>query len=437
MHRVRTRKQTMTKPKTLLPILLLCAMFFAFGFVTWVNAILIPFFKTAFELDHFSSYLVAFAFYISYLVISLPATYLLKKRGFKTGMSLGFWIMATGTLLFIPAAYFKQYAIFLLALLIIGTGLAIVQTVVNPYVTLLGKQEHAARRISIMGICNKVAGIIAPVFLGSFIFLNKDQQFLDALHHMPPAAKEVFLISFIRRVIPPYITVSVVLVALGALVRFPILPEIDVQKTDEQAPAPQKIIHYPHLILGALAIFFHVGSQVVAIDTVISYTRDMGLPMEKARYFPSAVLFMTICGYFLGIVFVPWKFSQLTALRICSVLGLSLSSLVLLCHLQISIWGNTLSASVIFLTMLGLANSMIWACIWPLALERLGDKVRVGSSLLIMGLCGNAIMPLIYGYLADHIGLQNAYVILLPCYSYLVFFALRGYKLNTWKLRSN
>ncbi|UOE46611.1 sugar MFS transporter [Mucilaginibacter sp. SMC90] len=427
----------MTKPKTLIPMLLLCAMFFAFGFVTWVNAILIPFFKTAFELDHFTSYLVAFAFYISYLVISLPAAYLLKRRGFKTGMSLGFLIMATGTMLFVPAAYFKQYAVFLLALLVIGTGLAIVQTAVNPYVTLLGKQEHAARRISIMGICNKVAGIIAPVFLGSFIFLNKDQQFINALHHMQPVAKEIFLTGFIRRVIPPYIVVSLVLAALGALVRLPILPEIEVQQQDDQPSAPQKIIHYPHLILGALAIFFHVGSQVVAIDTVISYTRDMGLPMEKARYFPSAVLFMTICGYFLGIVFVPWKFSQLTALRICSSLGLSLSVLVLFCRMQFSLWGHTLSVSVIFLTMLGLANSMIWACIWPLSLDRLGNKVRVGSSLLIMGLCGNAIMPLIYGYLADHIGLQNAYVILLPCYAYLVFFAIRGYKLNTWKLRNN
>lgn len=418
-------------------MLLLCAMFFAFGFVTWVNAILIPFFKTAFELDHFTSYLVAFAFYISYLVISLPAAYLLKRRGFKTGMSLGFLIMATGTMLFVPAAYFKQYAVFLLALLVIGIGLAIVQTAVNPYVTLLGKQEHAARRISIMGICNKVAGIIAPVFLGSFIFLNKDQQFINALHHMQPVAKEIFLTGFIRRVIPPYIVVSLVLAALGALVRLPILPEIEVQQQDDQPSAPQKIIHYPHLILGALAIFFHVGSQVVAIDTVISYTRDMGLPMEKARYFPSAVLFMTICGYFLGIVFVPWKFSQLTALRICSSLGLSLSVLVLFCRMQFSLWGHTLSVSVIFLTMLGLANSMIWACIWPLSLDRLGNKVRVGSSLLIMGLCGNAIMPLIYGYLADHIGLQNAYVILLPCYAYLVFFAIRGYKLNTWKLRNN
>jgi len=426
----------MRKSSNFQNLALIGLMFFAFGFVTWINAILIPFFKIAFDLDHLRAYLVTFAFYISYLTVSIPVSFFLKRKGFKAGMTLGFCIMAMGSLLFIPAAGFRQYSIFLTGLFITGIGLAFVQTAVNPYVTLLGEKEKAAQRISIMGICNKTAGIIAPILFSSLVFLKKDSALLNNLKTLSPASREVFLDELVGRVITPYIIVTVILLLLGLFVRFSSLPEINNQNNNvsaNESESKKKIVHYPHVVLGAFAIFFHVGSQVIAIDTIINYARESGLPMDVAKFFPSAILFTTICGYLLGILFVPARLSQLHMLRVCSLLGFSLATLAIFSKSIVMVSGYQVPVSLFFLMLLGLANSMIWACIWPLSLDRLGSKVNIGSSLLVMGLCGNALLPLVYGYLADHLGLQNAYLVLLPCYGYLLFFALRGYKLNTWK----
>ena len=149
--------------KNVMPIVIIGVMFFVFGFATWINAMLIPYFKIACELTNFESYLVTFAFYISYLAVSVPASFLLKRTGFKNGMMIGFWIMAAGAFIFIPAAETRTYGLFLCGLFLIGIGLAILQTAANPYVTILGPKERAAQRISILGICNKTAEIIAPI----------------------------------------------------------------------------------------------------------------------------------------------------------------------------------------------------------------------------------------------------------------------------------
>src|SRR5690606_25347974 len=152
-----TSTYALDKKGTIISIGIIGMMFFVFGFVSWVNAILIPYFKIACELTNFQSYLVAFAFYISYLVMSMPSSYLLKRVGYKKGIVIGFWIMALGALLFVPAAYGRTYMIFLVGLFTLGTGLAVLQTVANLYITLIGDRERAAQRISIMGICNKGA----------------------------------------------------------------------------------------------------------------------------------------------------------------------------------------------------------------------------------------------------------------------------------------
>jgi glucose/galactose transporter len=421
--------------KNIIPLMIICIVFFVFGFATWINAVLIPYFKIACQLTNFQSYLVTFAFYISYLVISVPSSFLLKKIGFKKGMMIGFWIMATGAFVFIPAAMIRSYHLFLIGLFIIGIGLAILQTAANPYVTILGAQERAAQRISIMGICNKTAGIIAPLLLAAVIIKPGDTQLFKDIQLMDEMHKNHALDMLIKRVILPYAFVGCVLTLLGVLIRYSPLPEIDRLEEEEDLPDESdktKIFHFPYLILGAVAIFFHVGSQVIAIDTIIPYAQSMGMPLTEAKVFPSYTLFATICGYLLGITLIPWGISQKNALRVCTVLGFTLSLLVVITGGQVNFLGHQADISLWFIVFLGFANSMIWAGIWPLALNNLGKYLKIGASLLIMGLCGNAILPLFYGYFADHFNLQRGYFILLPCYFYLVFYAFYGHKVRKW-----
>ncbi len=207
--------------------------FFIFGFVTWLNGVLIPFLRTACELNDFQAYFVTAAFYISYFVMALPSSVILKKTGFKIGMSLGLWVMAIGALVFIPAALTRTFGLFLTGLFIEGTGLALLQTAVNPYVTIIGPRESAAKRISIMGIANKFAGVIAPIILASIIL--KDSHILEEklAQSADAGSRAVLLDEMARNVIMPYIVMTIVLVLLGLLLKWVHLPEVDTEAEDE------------------------------------------------------------------------------------------------------------------------------------------------------------------------------------------------------------
>ncbi len=429
---------TLSQRDTWISIFIIGMLFFIFGFVSWVNAILIPYFKIACELTNFQSYLVAFAFYISYFVVSLPASYLLKKTGFKKGMLVGFMSMALGAFIFIPAALTRTYEIFLIGLFTIGAGLSVLQTAANPYITILGPKESAAQRISIMGIFNKGAGILAPIIFAAVILKATDTDLFKMLETMSPAEKDAALDEFIRRVILPYACVGTVLIGLGLFVRYSPLPEINTeQETPEVATANSSktsILEFPHLMLGALAIFLHVGTQVIAIDTVIGYADSMNIDLLEAKVFPSYTLFATICGYILGIICIPKYISQLNALRFCTLLGATLTILIQVLHGEVTFLGHAADLSIWMVVLLGFANSLVWAGIWPLALDGLGKFTKVGASILIMGLCGNAILPLFYGYFADVYDVRIAYWVLFPCYLYLVFYAFKGYSLRKWSV---
>lgn len=427
----------LTSQQKVISVIIIAVLFFVFGFVTWVNAILIPYFKIAFDLSHFASYLVAFAFYIAYLVMAVPSGYILKYFGFKGGMMLGFFMMAIGAFLFIPAGAYRIYEVFLTGLFTLGVGLSILQTAANPYVTILGDKERAAQRFSIMGISNKVAGIIAPLLFAAIILKPEDKSFFENLSLLPIAQKEAALDELVGRVVVPYMVIGFILVALGLLVKYSPLPEIDSEKeTDEKSSSnssKKSVLSFPYLVLGSVAIFFHVGSQVIAVDSVINYAQYHGLNFLEAKSFPSYTLTATILGYLLGITFIPKVLSQLLALRICTCLGFILSLGVIYVSGHVSLLGHHTDVSVWFLVALGFANSMIWAGVWPLALNNLGKFLKVGASLLVMALCGNAIMPMIYGYFADTEGLRFAYWVLVPCYIYLIFYAFYGYNIKSWK----
>ena len=420
---------------------ILAGMFFIFGFVSWVNSILIPYFRIACELTHFESYFVAFAFYIAYFVMAIPSGILLKKVGFKRGIMYGFMLTALGAFLFVPAALVRQFEIFLIGLFSIGTGLAILQTAANPYVTIIGPIESAARRISIMGICNKFAGIISPLIFAALILKADDSELFSLIESgtLDAITKSAMLDELIQRVIVPYAILGGLLVLAGIGIRYSILPEIN---TDEQNATDEKenghnskksIFDFPYLILGALAIFFHVGTQVIAIDTIINYANSMGIDLLEAKVFPSYTLACTMIGYVLGILIIPKYVSQTKALIICTILGLLLSFGVVFADFNVTLFGHQANISIFLLCALGFPNALIYAGIWPLSIHGLGKFTKTGSSLLIMGLCGNAILPLIYGYFAEVYDLRIGYWILIPCFLYLIFFATKGHKINSWK----
>lgn len=429
---------SLTKRDTITSIVIIGLLFFIFGFISWINAILIPYFKIACELTNFESYLVAFAFYISYLIFSVPSSYLLKRIGFKKGMMIGFWSMAIGAFIFVPAAYTRTFEIFLIGLFMIGAGLAMLQTAANPYITILGPKESAAQRISIMGICNKGAGILAPLLFAAVILKSSDAELFKQIPLMEAAEREAVLDALIRRVMIPYACVGTVLLGLSLMIRYSPLPEIDTEsETGDLAAAnstKKSIFQFPHLILGGIAIFLHVGTQVISIDTIIGYAGSMNISLLEAKVFPSYTLFATIVGYVTGIICIPRFISQVNVLRICTVLGTIFTLLIVLAKGQVEFLNHTADISIWFIVLLGLANSLVWAGIWPLALDGLGRFTKLGASILIMGLAGNAICPLIYGYFADIYGVRDAYWVLFPCYLFLVYYAMYGHRVRSWSL---
>jgi glucose/galactose transporter len=419
----------------LLPLAIIASLFFIFGFVTWVNGTLIPYLKVSCELNEFQSYLVAFAFYIAYFIMAIPSSWVLDKVGYKRGMSLGLLIMAIGSVIFIPAAQNRNYSFFLIGLFCQGIGLALLQTASNPYVTILGPLESAAQRISIMGICNKVAGALGSIILAQ-ILLDGFDQMNEQLKVLSPAEKAVLLDQMAARVINPYIYISIAFAVVAVLMNFSPLPEIDTNKSDsgsEGSTSVEKnsIFEYTYLFIGAVALFLYVGAEVIAGDSIINYGINFwNIPVDKAKFFTSFTLASMIVGYLIGVALIPKYLTQETALKICSVLGIVFT---------LGIIGTSGFTSVLFVAALGFANSLIWPAIWPLAIKDLGKYTKTGGAILVMAIAGGAILPLFYGLLADKnvLGSQQAYWIMMPCYLFMLFFAAKGHKIGAVEKKSN
>ncbi|ODS81789.1 MAG: glucose/galactose MFS transporter [Cytophagaceae bacterium SCN 52-12] len=397
------------------PLIIIGVLFFVFGFVTWVNATLISFFRKAFSLDNTSSYLVTFAFFISYTIMALPSSVVLKKTGFKNGMALGLLIMAAGTLIFIPAAQMASYPLFLVGLFTIGIGLTLLQTASNPYVTILGPKESAAQRISFMGIANKLAGVISQyIFAG--ILLAGGAAALTAEEEL-------------KKVEVPYLVLTAVLIVLAIVVRTTKgLPELEAEEepADGLKPAAQKksIWQFPNLVLGIAAIFCYVGVEVIAADTVINYGISLGFPEEQASKFGIYTLAGMMIGYLLGIVLIPKYISQNRYLLLSGIMGIAFSLLAIFTGGIISVY---------CIAFLGFAHALVWPALWPLALDGLGKFTKTASALLIMGISGGAVLPMIYGAIADKIGsTQQAYWLLIPLYGYILYYAIVGHKKKSW-----
>lgn len=409
------------------PLIIIGSLFFIFGFVTWLSSVLIPYLQIACELNNFQAYLVAFAFYISYFVMSVPSGKILKTTGYKNGMSLGLLLVAVGSLIFIPAAVYRTYSIFLVGLFVQGAGMAVLQTAANPYVTILGPEESAAKRMSIMGICNGIAGIIAPAILGAIILNNADALTED-LKSMNAIDKTAALNALAQKVIFPYIIITIILIALAILIYRSSLPEIDEPSEDDidfsEKTTKANIFQFPHLLIGVFTLFLYVGVEVIAGNTIIQYGTYQKIPLSTAKFFTSFTLTGMLVGYLIGIVCIPKYFSQKTALKYSAIFGIAFVLLALFTNGFIS---------VMFVALLGLSNSLMYPSIWPLAIGGLGKFTKIGSSLLVMAISGGALLPLLYGWLADHVNAQQAYWIVVPCYLMIYYFAVAGYKIGRRK----
>jgi len=414
---------TVKKP-AINPVIIISTLFFIFGFVTWLNSVLVPYLKIACELhSNAQAYLVVTAFYLPYLVMAVPSAWLLKVLGFKNGMGAGLVIMALGALIFIPAAMSRMFAIFLVGLFVQGSGLAVLQSAANPFITILGPPESAAKRISIMGIFNKAAGSLAPIALGAAVALKDTDALKKKLLTLDAAQKAIELNQLASKVILPYVLMVIALIILAVLIYFVHLPEIDTNHEDDSVAAANadktSIFHFPHLILGVIALFLYVGAEVIAGDTIISYGSSLNIPTSTAQFFTTCTLVSMIVGYIIGIFCIPKIITQQKALVVCAILGFVLTVCALVVHGYYSVF---------CIALLGLANSLMWPAIWPLGLSGLGRFTKIGSSLLVMGIAGAAVFPPVYGLLVDALNAQKAYVMLIPIYLFILYFATIGYK---------
>lgn len=412
-----------------MPMLIISILFFLFGFVTWLNGSLIPFLKIICELSEFEALFVSFAFYIAYTVMALPMAFVLERTGYKKGMALGLGVMAFASLLFIPAALSGEYLLFLGALFLLGTGLTILQSGANPYVVLLGPKESAARRISIMGLINKAAGVLAPLLFAAFIFSGIEQT---------PQEIERELLA--QELILPYIFMAVLLFLLVLLVHFSSLPELSTQSQKEDGSRHKSIFAFPQLILGSLALFFYVGAEVIAGDTIGLYAQSLGLANATA-YTAYTMAFMVV-GYIVGIFLIPKYLATHRALLYSALFGvLTTLGAVYSSQTQSSIaafiWGWSglalLPDTIVFVALLGFANALVWPSIWPLALDGLGSFTQRGSALLIMAIAGGALLPLVFGkIMAFGVTMQEAYLMLLICYVIIGLYALSWHTKRSW-----
>lgn len=446
------------KNSTLIPMIILTSLFFIFGFVTWLNGPLIPFFKLACELTESQAYFVTFSFYIAYFVMAIPSSWVIEKVGYKNGLSLGLIIIAIGAFMFYPAADARTFGLFLVALFVMGTGLAILQTAANPYVVVIGPRESAAARISVLGIANKLAGFIAPLALTALVLSNMEDYTADKIAVLNNVAKSEALDALALQLQAPYIYMGLIILVLAIFLKFSPLPEInlDEDKHVEHLSLIKQIkdvLKYPQLVLGVITLMLYVAAEVLAGDSIGGFGKMLNVYGENGDFYLKLTSFtMTamVIGYVLGIALIPKYLSQAMALKLSGILGIILVLLIVMIspNITVQLPGIPLLPLVIILVaLMGLANSLCWPAIWPMALQDLGGYTKIAGAMLIMAIIGGAVFPLIYASWVDSINITNqvkgiadtaksgnqiAYLILLPAYFMIIFYAFKGHKYRSW-----
>ncbi len=398
---------TSGKKTLVVPLIIIGSMFAVLGFALGINAFFIPFVKDAFNISITESYLVMTATFLSFVVFGVPSGVVIKKVGYKGAMIIAFLIMAAGFYLVAPAAKLVSFPLLLLALFVSGMGQTLLTGAVNTYVTILGPEDSAASRISIMGICSKTFFAVASLLLALF---------MDLLNVR------------LEDTVLPFYLIAGVMVVLGVVYYFSPLPEIKAEGEDVEdggsevsayANSKTSIFQFPHLLLGVLAIFFDIGVEYLALSTINDYAKMLGMPSpENYVWFVSGGM---VLGYALGVVLIPKVISQSRALLISTVSGAVVTVAIVLVPAHLSIY---------LVALLGLTNALLWPAIWPLAIADLGKFTKMGSALLVTGIIGGAVLPLLFGYVADVASHQVAYIVCLPAYLYITYYALSGSRIR-------
>lgn len=399
-------------------IAIIGGLFFIMGWFTWLNGPLIGFVQLAFDLNVVSAFLVTFVSYLSYFVWALPASTILDRTGMKKGMAIGLWVMAAGAVAFGEFCVSRWYPGALGGLFVIFAGLAILQTAANPYISVLGPIESGAKRIAVMGICNKTAGMLAPWLLGTLVLHGMDD-LSGQVAAADVAGKEALLDAFAARIHLPYLTMAGVLAVLGVAILFSPLPDLRAEQGSKTDAGGDSLFNYPHVWLGALAIFVYVGAEVMAGDAIGTYGHSLGLPLDQTKFLTMATLGAMLVGYIFGFLAIPRLVSQQSYLMGSAVLGVLLT---------LGAYFSSGYLSVAFVAALGFANAMMWPAIFPLAIHGLGKLIERGSALLIMGIAGGAIVPQLFALLKERMDFQLVFMLLMvPCYLYILYFAARGH----------
>lgn len=415
-----------------LPLAMIAGMFFIFGFVTWLNGSLMPYLEVVLALTPFQASFILFSFYIAVTVFSLPSSWIIRKVGYKNGMAIGLATMAAAALIYIPAAKTHWFGMFLVGQFMMGAGQTLVQTAVNPYVVKMGPEESAARRISIMGILNKSAGIVAPIVFTALI--------LGGMTGHPtttPTPEEIEQMA--SNLVMPYIYMAFVIGAVAFLVKFSSLPELESEEDGSEKLPLRGALQFPNLVLGVIALFLYVGVEVIAGDTIGAYGRSIGF--SNFSILTSITMTCMVIGYILGIILIPRVISQQNMLLVSAALGVFISLCIVfgsnestsISSLFAFLGAPAIPNTILCIALLGLANAIVWPAIWPLALSGLGKYTATGSALLIMAIAGGAVVPVIMGALSTVIDRQTAYIVMTPCYLFILFYAAKGYKLRSWK----
>lgn len=414
-----------TRTDGLGPVVTVGALFFIFGFVTWLNGPLISFVKLAFDIDDVGAFLVPMAFYLSYFFLALPSSAILRRTGMKTGMALGLMLMAAGAVLFGQFTTSRYYPGALTGLFVIGAGLSLLQTASNPYVIIVGPMESAARRIAFMGIANKLAGMLAPFVFGALVLSGFDNFEAQVSAAASPGAREALLTDFAARVYGPYMVMAGLLAVLGVWIARSGLPDVMPEVANENPSADigrSGIFIFPHLWLGVIALFLYVGVEVMAGDAIGIYGTGFGLTLDDTKFFTSYTLFAMLLGYLAGLALIPRLVSQERYLAFSAALGAVLT---------LAATATSGMTSVALIASLGFANAMMWPAIFPLAIRGLGRHTETGSALLIMAIAGGALMPYAFALLKQQIDFQLAYAVLAaPAYLFIFYYGTRGHQLR-------
>ena len=458
MSNIENTQNIEQKNSIVIPMIILTSLFFILGFVTWLNGPLIPFFELACDLNGSQAYFVTFAFYIAYFVMAIPSSWVIEKVGYKKGVSLGLIVIAIGAFMFYPAAEMRTFLLFLIALFIMGTGLAILQTAANPYVVVIGSRDSAAARISVLGIANKLAGFIAPLVLTALVLSNMKDYTKEKIALLDATAKSQALDALALQLQTPYIYMGIAILVLALLISLSPLPNIDLDEDGDVSELNvfrqiKNAAKYPQLVLGAITLMLYVAAEVIAGDTIGTFGKALGVYGENGNFYlklTSITMTAMVVGYVLGISLIPKYLSQVTALKASGFLGVILVLLIVAVSPDIMIQLPLMPALplvIILVALLGLANALCWPAIWPLALQDLGGYTKIAGAILIMGIIGGAIFPLFYGFWAESINLSNeaegivetaksgnqiAYLMILPAYLMILFFAFKGHKYRSW-----